>query len=298
MSDLSQAVNALNSWKLQHDFFVGIDSDGCAFDAMEIKHKECFCPNTIKHWNLQAVSKYAREAAEFVNLYSRWRGVNRWPGLIQTLDLLRERAEVKERNVVIPRADRLREFISSGLPLSDSGLARYMETHPHAELEQALAWSRGVNQSIADIVRGVPPFPYVHESLEKLQSKADIMVVSATPTEALEREWKEHGLAGYARLIAGQELGTKEHHLSMAVRGKYGADHSLMIGDALGDLKAARANDVLFYPINPGFEAESWQRFYSEAADRFMAGTYRGAYQDELIDRFENLLPVTPPWQV
>ena len=26
---------------------VGIDSDGCAFDTMEVKHKECFIPNTI-----------------------------------------------------------------------------------------------------------------------------------------------------------------------------------------------------------------------------------------------------------
>ena len=45
------------------DFFIGIDSDGCAFPSMELKHKECFIPNIIKHWDLQAVSKYAREAA-------------------------------------------------------------------------------------------------------------------------------------------------------------------------------------------------------------------------------------------
>ena len=69
-----------------HEFFVGIDSDGCAFDTMEIKHKECFCPNIIKWWDLQAVSKYAREAAEFVNLYSKSRGINRFPALIETLE--------------------------------------------------------------------------------------------------------------------------------------------------------------------------------------------------------------------
>ena len=80
-----------------HDFFVGIDSDGCAFDTMEIKHKECFAPNIIKHWHLQAVSKYAREAAEFVNLYSKWRGINRWPALVMVFDLLRERPEVQAR---------------------------------------------------------------------------------------------------------------------------------------------------------------------------------------------------------
>ena len=52
------------------DFFVGVDSDGCAFDTMELKHKECFIPHTISYYNLQSVSKYAREAAEFVDLYS------------------------------------------------------------------------------------------------------------------------------------------------------------------------------------------------------------------------------------
>ena len=31
------------------EFLVGIDSDGCAFDTMELKHKECFIPNTIKY---------------------------------------------------------------------------------------------------------------------------------------------------------------------------------------------------------------------------------------------------------
>nr|HID12448.1 HAD family hydrolase [Anaerolineae bacterium] len=79
MADYPEPARPLAELKPKHDFFIGIDSDGCAFDTMEIKHKECFIPNTIKHWGLQPVSKYAREAAEFVNLYSRWRGINRWP---------------------------------------------------------------------------------------------------------------------------------------------------------------------------------------------------------------------------
>ena len=29
----------------KHKFLVGIDSDGCAFDTMELKHKECFIPS-------------------------------------------------------------------------------------------------------------------------------------------------------------------------------------------------------------------------------------------------------------
>ena len=86
MADYPEAARPLAELEPQHHFFVGIDSDGCAFDTMEIKHKECFAPNIIKYWNLQAVSKYAREAAEFVNLYSRFRGQNRFPALIMNLD--------------------------------------------------------------------------------------------------------------------------------------------------------------------------------------------------------------------
>ncbi len=37
----------------KHDFLVGIDSDGCAFDTMELKHKECFIPNIINYMELQ-----------------------------------------------------------------------------------------------------------------------------------------------------------------------------------------------------------------------------------------------------
>src|SRR5881227_1223264 len=84
------------------DFFVGIDSDGCAFDTMEVKHKECFIPACLRHFGLAAVSKFAREAAEFVNLYSVWRGANRFPAYLTALDLLAERPEVGRRAFRVP----------------------------------------------------------------------------------------------------------------------------------------------------------------------------------------------------
>ncbi|MGA2799697.1 MAG: HAD family hydrolase, partial [Thermoguttaceae bacterium] len=85
----------------KYDYLVGIDSDGCAFDTMELKHKECFIPNIINYFELQGVSKYAREAAEFVNLYSKSRGINRFPALIEALEWLQKRPEVKARDVKI-----------------------------------------------------------------------------------------------------------------------------------------------------------------------------------------------------
>jgi phosphoglycolate phosphatase-like HAD superfamily hydrolase len=297
MSSIPAAAQPLADLAPRHEFFVGIDSDGCAFDTMEIKHKECFCPNIIKYWKLQPVSKYAREAVEFVNLYSKWRGINRWPALVMVFDLLGERPEVGARKVDVTRAQKVRDFIASGQALSNEGLKAYLAAHPDAELENAMAWTKAVNATIADIVHGVPPFPYVRESLEYLNSKADTVVVSATPGEALVREWQEHDIAQYARVIAGQEMGTKKQHLALAAKGKYEPARMLMVGDAPGDRDAARANGALFLPINPGQEEASWERFYKEGLPKFLAGEYVGAYEASLIADFEKLLPDTPPWK-
>jgi phosphoglycolate phosphatase-like HAD superfamily hydrolase len=298
VADYPEAARPLAELKPKHGFFVGIDSDGCAFDTMEIKQKECFCPNTVKHWGLQPVSKYAREAVEFVNLYSKWRGINRWPALVMVFDLLQERPEVQARRAAIPQAPRLREFIADkAFPKSNDGLKAYKQEHPDPELERALAWSEAVNATIADVVYGIPPFPYVRESLEFLQERADMIVVSQTPTEALVREWEEHDIARYVRVIAGQEMGNKGLHIKLAAGSRYPTDHILMVGDAPGDFKAARVNDALFFPINPGHEDESWQRFYEEGVGRFLALEYKGEYEAGLIAEFEKFMPETPPWK-
>lgn len=292
----TDAAQALRELTPKHSFFVGIDSDGCAFDTMEIKHKECFIPNIIAYWDLQPVSKFAREAAEFVNLYSKWRGINRWPALTMVFDLLMARPEVRKRQVRIPQAAEVRRFIKSGLPLGNPALKDLVAQTGDPELKQALAWSEAVNTSIEWMVHGVPPFPYVRESLTRLAGEADVVVVSATPGEALIREWREHDIARFACAIAGQEMGSKKEHLALAAGGKYAAGHVLMIGDAPGDFQAARANQALFYPINPGREDESWERFYREAMGRFLAGEYAGAYETSLIAEFDKLLPEVPPW--
>jgi len=280
----------------QHDYLVGIDSDGCAFDTMELKHKECFIPNTIKYMGLQGVSKYAREAAEFVNLYSKSRGVNRFPALVETLEWLQKRPEVKARGIPIHIPQSLRDWIARETKLGNPALEKAVQENGDPDLKRILEWSQAVNRTVAEMVHGVPPFPYVRESIQRLHEKADVMVVSATPYEALRREWEEHDLARWVIAICGQEHGTKSEHLQVAA--KYPPGHVLMIGDAPGDYKAARANSALFFPINPGAEETSWKRFYEEGMERFLGGTFDEAYQRELLDEFERYLPEKPPWPV
>lgn len=283
------------SFTPQHDFLVGIDSDGCVFDSMELKHKECFVPNFINHYGLQGVSKYAREAAEFVNLYSKSRGINRFPALIEQMDLLRRRPEVRARGVDVAPPHGLTEWVARETKLGNPTLEKAVAETGHADLKKALAWSVAVNRSIAEMVRDVPPFPYVRQCLERFASRADMLVCSQTPCAALEAEWKEHDLARYVVAICGQEMASKKEALASARQ--YPANHTLMIGDAPGDFKAAAANDCLFFPINPGAEETSWRRLFDEGIARFFDGSFSGAYQEELLDEFNTFLPEKPPWK-
>ncbi|MHA6523093.1 HAD family hydrolase [Tessaracoccus sp. G1721] len=277
-------------------FFVGIDSDGCAMDAMDIKHQECFTPSYIKYFDLQAASTLVRETALFVNLHSTTRGQNRWVALARLFELLRQRPEVLERGVKVPEGVELQRFLDSGYPRSDRGIAEFAEAHPSAEIAQCIAWGKGVNELIAWMVHGCAPFPGVREAIEAMQADVDCMTVSATPMEALEREWHEHDLAKYMKVVAGQEMGSKAQHVHWAAKGKYDDDHIMLIGDAPGDRDSAFSEGVLFYPIMPGSEAESWRRFREEALPRFLGGTYRGEYMDSLVAEFEALLPELPAW--
>ena len=291
------ANTPLDRFARQRDFLIGIDSDGCAFDTMEIKHKECFIPNFVKHMGLQPVSKYAREACEFVNLYSKWRGANRFPAYLKALDFLRERPEVQARNAKVPELKGLRAWAQRETKLGNPALKAEVEKTHDPDLELTLRWSVAVNEAVDGMVHSIPPFPYVRPSLEKLAALADLIVCSATPQKALEKEWAEHNIHGHVAVICGQEVGSKQEILQRAATHGYARNKILMIGDAPGDLKAARGAGALFYPINPGHEEASWERFFKEGCDRLLRGEYAGAYEEALIAEFDRYLPETPPWK-
>lgn len=288
--------DSLINFRPQHEFFVGIDSDGCVFDSMEPKHKECFCPVTIEKWDLAPISKYAREAWEFVNLYSQDRGCNRFPALQKSFDLLRNRKAVQQRGVSIPELTALKEWTSRETKLGNPALKAAIEKNNNEELKRILDWSLAINDAVARVVKGVKPFPLVVESLQKLKQQADIIVVSGTPAEALIREWDENNIDQYVAIIAGQEMGSKKEHLQFTTKEKYAPGKALMIGDAPGDLRAALANNLLFYPIIPGQEETSWERFYNETIDLFFAGKYTIKLANEFIEEFNANLPDQPNW--
>jgi phosphoglycolate phosphatase-like HAD superfamily hydrolase len=290
-------VTALSAFPPRHPFLVGVDSDGCAIDSMAIKQKECFIPNIIKYWELEPMGEYARAAAEFVSLHSKWRGINRFPALAKTFELLRDWPEAGRSGVEIPELSSLESWIDSGAALGEPALEAEIAKTGDAVLKRALAWSQAINRDVAALAHRLVPFPSFPACAAKIARRADLICVSVAPTQELEREWQQHGIAQYASLIAGQEMGGKKEQLKLAGKDRYAADSILMVGDAPGDLAAARAAGALFFPIQPGEEERSWQRLERECLDRFFSYTFAGACQASLIEEFEKSLPDTPPWR-
>ncbi len=281
-----------------HAHFVGVDSDGCVFDSMATKQKQCFIPVTIEHWGLQPIAEYERETHEFVNLYSKWRGSNRFPALVKVFDLLRECEEVRRLGFRLPGIEPLRRWIAAAPVLGEPALEAAVSESSDPVLTRTLAWSRAVNEAVRKVAWSTPPFLFARESLARLQGRADVICVSGTPQEALEREWREADLSQYVAFIAGQEFGPKSRQLTMALSGRYQAGRTLMIGDSPGDLAAARAVKARFYPIVPGHEVESWRRFHDEIADLFLRDLYDERTEVDFVSEFESRLPEEPPWKI
>ena len=162
-----------------------------------------------------------RETWEFVNLYSIYRGGNRFISIIKVFELVEARRDhVKQSGVKLARFElRLR----NGLRLKTSLVMTISENIMKRIMiliwEKVLRWTEAVNQEIDRLAPTLPPFPHAKTAMKMISSFADLVIVSQTPLEALEREWKENDLKNHIRFIAGQEHGTKTEHIALAAKG-------------------------------------------------------------------------------
>ncbi len=277
----------------KHDVLIAIDSDGCVFDSMTIKQR-IFHDGIIRMWALENREAYARRVCEWVGLYSPWRGLNRFQLILKIFQSLEEfLPTIGSRQCLHPDyfpTKALEKFVQSGVPLSNDEL----EKRSDPALEKVLAWSRAVSKEIAAVPE-MPVFGEVFQTLEKIRTVADSIVVSQTQEEALVREWRNAGLEKFVDVIAGAELGSKIESLATAMKGRYAPERTVMVGDAPGDLETARAVGCLFFPIIPDDEVASWIELREEGLARLLRGAFAGTYQADLIRRFNTVLSDTPP---
>ncbi len=296
----------LRNFRRNEKFLVAIDTDGCITDNMNGKQILIFHPQFMEFYNLWGIESYYRECAEYYNLFSIHRGCNRFVAISLILEALDKREDVKKvlkkENIQLPDMNILNGFINycskNKLGLANLSLKKYIDLNPtNFFLYKILGWSEAVNRTFPYISVKIPVFDNVRESLEFISEYADIMVVSKTPYIDLTSYWESQKIDSYVRVIAGQEMGSKSHHIKVVKEiGGYADDKVLMIGDGNGDLKAVRDNSGLFYPIIPGREHKSWNKFLSVFKD-FIGKKYRGELEKKLIEEFNKSMLKTPEWE-
>ncbi len=296
----------LKNFKRTKHYLVAIDTDGCITDNMNGKQMLIFHPQFMEFYNLWSIETYFREVGECYNLYSKDRGCNRFVAISLTLKALSKRDDVAEvlskRNIELPDINLLDEYISyakgNNMGLGNPSLEIYLDKNPTSFFYyKLLGWSEAVNRTFPRISAKMPLFNGVKQKLELISSYADIIVVSKTPYEDLVNYWENHNIDKYVQVIAGQEMGSKGHHIEVAkTSGGYADDEVLMLGDGNGDLKAVKENNGLFYPITPGREQEYWDNF-PDALKKFTDKEYKGRFEDNLLESFENALLTAPPWE-
>jgi len=295
----------LRNFKRTKGFLVAIDTDGCVTDNMNGKQMLIFHPQFMEFYQLWGIESYFREVAEYYNLFSVDRGCNRFIAIQLTLTALQNRKDVQqvlqERHIRLPNIKSLNKYISyvkeNKLGLGNPSLEKFLNQNPtDLALYKLLGWSEAVNRMFPHISAKIPPFDKVKECLELMAQYADVLIVSKTPYADLANYWEAQGIAQYVQIIAGQEMGTKGHHIELAKKaGNYEDDEVLMIGDGSGDLKAVKVNNGLFYPTPPGREQEAWNNF-PEAFQRFIKKEYKGEYEEKLLKEFNQSLLTSPPW--
>lgn len=275
----------ISEFERTKDYLICIDSDGCAMDTMDIKHKRCFGPCLIQEWNLQEHEKALLNRWDEINLYSSTRGINRFLGLEKLL------REVHTHGIEIDGLDNLTRWVHSTKELSHQSLNEEIARSGTQIFRKALHWSETVNEQINQLsIKEKKAFPYVAEAVKMAHQKADVAIVSAANLQAVYEEWETQGLLSDVDVLLSQSAGTKQFCIEKLVEKGYEKSCVLMVGDAPGDLKAATENGIMYYPILVTKEKKSWEEFVTVGLDRFINHTFHGEYQQEVIQRFNKNL--------
>lgn len=271
----------LKNFKKKKEFLICIDSDGCAMDTMDIKHKKCFGPCIVDTWQLDEFKEAILKRWDDINLYTMTRGINRFKGLLMMLE------EINEQMRTIEGLNEYKDWVESTTELSNKSLEKMLESKDGICLRKALLWSNDVNEKITQLDDSEKlPFEGVLEGLKAVHEVADVAIVSSANYQAIIDEWEHYNLLEHTDIVLSQDVGTKAYCISELLKCGYKKDHVIMVGDAPGDYDAAKKNEVLYYPIIVRHEKNSWDKLKNESLGRFVDNNYKGDYEETLIKEF------------
>ncbi|MDP0496772.1 MAG: HAD family hydrolase [Verrucomicrobiota bacterium JB024] len=251
-------------------YAIAIDSDGCVFDNMTIKHRQCFGPALIEGWALEPVRAAVQEAWDHINLFSASRGINRFLALLEFWRTFP--SEALPAGVSRPDITGMEKLVAAHASPSAALILDEYKVTGDAFLRQAAAWSESVNQRVAALTDETPAFADAVTLIKSISAEARVYVVSSANRETIRREWTEAGLDAHVSDYVTQERCSKQACLRGLIEEGY---RTLMVGDSPGDLSAAQKAGSWFFPILPGQEAQSWSELLRLWNRQGVAGVFR-----------------------
>ena len=184
------------AYEKKKEYLLCVDSDGCAMDTMEIKHRRCFGPCMIEEWGLENWCTKILTRWNEINLYSMTRGINRFQGLSRML------LEVQKQYTPIEDLNSLVRWVETSPELSNPALERAVQENSSICLQKALHWSQAVNRSIERLAQEEKrPFEGIRQALAYAHRYADIAVLSSENLGAVLDEWDFYGLLEHTDMV-------------------------------------------------------------------------------------------------
>ena len=245
-------------FKKEHNILICIDSDGTIMDTMTIKHVKCFGPSFVDVFKINNNREDILKHWNDTNLYTRTRGINRFQGLKEILEYIDSKYDIKFDGV-----EKFYNFVNTTKAFSVSLLKEELAKYPdNFVIKKAIEWSDEVNKRISSLPES-KIFDNCKETLIKLSEVCDLVGVSSANKSAVIEEWTRNDIIKYFKFVACQDVGSKSYIISEAIKNGYNVNNVIMLGDALGDYKAAKENSCLFYPLIPSRESEGWKKLES-----------------------------------
>lgn len=266
------------------EYLICVDSDGTVMDSMLIKHERALGPKVISVFGMEEHEEEILKKWCDVNLYKETRGLNRFIALDSILEF------AKSFGYQYDGYDAFHEWVLTTDSLSIDSLQKEIDKKGNKEcLCKALEWGLEVNDEIKKLPLS-KPFINAKKSIEILSCVADLLGVSSANYDAITTEWHHAQIDTYFKAIACQKDGTKECIIADALSLGYDPKKVLMLGDSVGDLIAAKKNNIHFFPFIPKHENDSWNELIDKSLPLFLDNKFDDDYQKDLIDRFKSVL--------
>jgi len=262
------------AWEATRDVCIAVDWDGTCKDTMVPKWTRGFNLAVPEIWPaLRPYQPRIDEVCYEVNITEEaTAGVQRFVAL---KIMMRRWAEM---GLPVPDLERFFAAVDAVEQRGEKhGVATYERLRAEFGYDDSpLRWSDLSDRVIAESTRDAVVFPHCRETLSSIAVEADLVVVSASKTEAVRADLERDDMVGLFRALLAQDFLPKSGTLR-GLAGRY--ERVLFVGDTQHDVRAARSAGVPIYLVAVGREGESWAAA-GAVVRRFIAGA---AAQPELI---------------